>query len=187
MNGEINLENLSDIHLVNLTLDNQKEAFIVLYERHLGDIHEFVQYVLESKPEMIESVVTKTFIAAYKTLGSHNPQLPFIFFLYRIALNIFVKTLSGKLVAYRQKSNFFFRQIKHFSLYQMSQIYKSSVTMAFIYSRFLSRKSRLSNTVPLTDVVENITTEIVVHETQGEDHPPQNKLPQAKLRKSIIF
>ncbi len=187
MNGEINLEKLSDIHLVNLTLDNQKEAFVVLYERHLGDIREFAQYVLESKPEMVESVVTKTFIVAYKTFGSHNPQLPVIVFLYRITLGIFVKTLSGKSVAHRQKSNFFFRQIKHFSLYQISQIYKSSMTLAFVYSRFLSRKSRLLNHASVIEIMENTNREILIHEIPEESRVSQHKLPQPKLQKSIIF
>lgn len=136
----MHLETLSDNHLINLTLDNHKDAFGVLYERHYKQLLEFADYIIL---ENAEDIVTQTFISTYLKLGSHNPNLSFIYFLYRNCISQ-IKKENKRLKLYKnitKESLFFFQHIQHFKLYQIAQIYKTSVTLVILNLEYSHLKS----------------------------------------------
>jgi RNA polymerase sigma-70 factor (ECF subfamily) len=86
---------LTDLHLVELTLAGSHEAFEVLVHRYACAIHGLAASMLRSEVEA-QDVVQETFLAAFRKLESFSRSSPFRAWLYRIATNACLMRLRSR-------------------------------------------------------------------------------------------
>ena len=87
------LTNLSDMELVQLALEQEQMAFIVLYTRyHTGVKSHISRYV--SQKEDVEDICLESFQKAFSQIDSFNPEYKFSTWIYRIARNTAFDYLS---------------------------------------------------------------------------------------------
>ena len=80
------LTNLSDMELVNMALDQNQAAFIVLYTRYNTGVKGHISRYVSQK-EDIEDICLESFQKAFSQIGSYNSEYKFSTWLYRIARN----------------------------------------------------------------------------------------------------
>ena len=80
------LTNLSDTELVNLALEQNQAAFIVLYTRYNAGVRGHISRYVSQK-EDIEDICLESFQKAFSQIGTYNPEYKLSTWLYRIARN----------------------------------------------------------------------------------------------------
>lgn len=78
---------VSDIELVNQTLDVDGERFNELVERYYAKISRYLNRLLSRNTADVEECLSETFLKAYVNLSTYSPRAPFSAWLYRIAHN----------------------------------------------------------------------------------------------------
>ena len=87
------LTDLTDYELVQLAIEQNQAAFIVLYTRYnIGVRSHISRYV--SQKEDIEDICLESFQKAFSQITSYNPEYKFSTWLYRIARNTAFDHLS---------------------------------------------------------------------------------------------
>lgn len=81
---------ITDEELVTQAKNGEREAFGVLYERHLDAIYRYLSYRLGTV-EDAEDLTTTVFLRAWQKIDSYSWRgLPFLAWLYRIAHNLVI-------------------------------------------------------------------------------------------------
>ena len=80
------LTNLPDTELVQLALEQNQAAFIVLYTRYNAGVRSHISRYVSQK-EDIEDISLESFQKAFSQIASYNPEFRFSTWLYRIARN----------------------------------------------------------------------------------------------------
>ena len=86
---------LTDLQLVELTLNGEVTAFEVLVRKYAGGIHGLAMGMLRSDAEA-QDIVQETFLAAFRKLPSFSRRSPFRAWLYRIATNACLMRLRSR-------------------------------------------------------------------------------------------
>ncbi|MBR6732582.1 MAG: sigma-70 family RNA polymerase sigma factor [Bacteroidales bacterium] len=87
------LTDLTDVELVELALEQNQAAFIVLYTRYNAGVRNHISRYVAQK-EDIEDICLESFQKAFSQIGSFNPEYKFSTWLYRIARNTAFDHLS---------------------------------------------------------------------------------------------
>ncbi len=87
------LTNLTDIELVQLALEQNQAAYIVLYKRYDVGVRSHISRYIPQK-EDIEDIALESFQKAFSQIASYNPEYKFSTWLYRIARNTAFDHLS---------------------------------------------------------------------------------------------
>ena len=97
----LKLTDMSDKELVELALEQNQAAFIVLYTRYNAGVKSHIsKYITQAEDK--EDVALESFQKAFSQIGSYNPEYKFSTWLYRIARNTAFDHISRK---DREKSN----------------------------------------------------------------------------------
>ena len=81
---------ITDEELVAKAKSGEREAFGVLYERHMGAIYRYLSYRLGTV-EDAEDLTTTVFLRGWQNIDSYSWRgLPFLAWLYRIAHNLLI-------------------------------------------------------------------------------------------------
>lgn len=99
---------MTDQEIVNLTLNKDKNKFILIVERYERQIIAYVARLLNFHQQNAEDVASQTFMKAYINLASYNQNLKFSSWLYRIAHNEsinFIKLNQSSLDLDKQPEN----------------------------------------------------------------------------------
>ena len=91
----LKLTELSDKELVDLALQQNQAAFIVLYTRYSAGVRSHISKYI-SQAEDREDVALESFQKAFSPLGLYNPEYRFSTWLYRIARNTAFDHISRK-------------------------------------------------------------------------------------------
>ena len=97
----LKLTELTDKELVDLALEQNQAAFIVLYTRYIAGVKSHISRYI-SLTEDKEDVALESFQKAFSQIASYNPEYKFSTWLYRIARNTALDHISRK---DREKSN----------------------------------------------------------------------------------
>ena len=97
----LKLTELTDKELVDLALDQNQAAFIVLFTRYIAGVKSHISRYI-SLTEDKEDVALESFQKAFSQIASYNPEYKFSTWLYRIARNTALDHISRK---DREKSN----------------------------------------------------------------------------------
>ena len=97
----LKLTELTDKELVDLALEQNQAAFIVLYTRYIAGVKGHISRYI-SLTEDKEDVALESFQKAFSQIASYNPEYKFSTWLYRIARNTALDHISRK---DREKSN----------------------------------------------------------------------------------
>ena len=89
----LKLTDLPDIDLVNLALEQNQAAYIVLYTRYNVGVRSHISRYVSQK-EDIEDICLESFQKAFSQIGTYNPGYKFSTWLYRIARNTAFDYLS---------------------------------------------------------------------------------------------
>ena len=95
------LTELSDKELVDLALQQNQAAFIVLYTRYSAGVRNHISKYI-SQAEDREDVALESFQKAFSQISSYNPEFKFSTWLYRIARNTALDHISKR---DREKNN----------------------------------------------------------------------------------
>ncbi len=95
------LTEMSDARLVELALEQNQAAYIVLYTRYNAGVRTHIARYISQK-EDIEDICLESFQKAFSQMASYNPEYKFSTWLYRIARNTALDHISRK---DREKSN----------------------------------------------------------------------------------
>lgn len=95
------LTELTDKELVDLALEQNQAAFIVLYTRYIAGVKSHISRYI-SLTEDKEDVALESFQKAFSQIASYNPEYKFSTWLYTIARNTALDHISRK---DREKSN----------------------------------------------------------------------------------
>lgn len=87
------LTDLTDQGLVQLALEQNQAAFIVLYTRYNTGVKSHISRYVSQK-EDVEDICLESFQKAFSQIGSYNPEYKFSTWLYRIARNTAFDHLS---------------------------------------------------------------------------------------------
>ncbi len=87
------LTNLSDMELVQLALEQNQAAFIVLYTRYNTGVKSHISRYVNQK-EDVEDICLESFQKAFSQIGNFNPEYKFSTWIYRIARNTAFDHLS---------------------------------------------------------------------------------------------
>ena len=87
------LTNLSDMELVQLALEQNQAAFIVLYTRYNTGVKSHISRYVNQK-EDVEDICLESFQKAFSQIGNFNPEYKFSTWIYRIARNTAFDYLS---------------------------------------------------------------------------------------------
>ena len=87
------LTNLSDMELVQLALEQNQAAFIVLYTRYNTGVKSHSSRYVNQK-EDVEDICLESFQKAFSQIGNFNPEYKFSTWIYRIARNTAFDYLS---------------------------------------------------------------------------------------------
>ena len=80
------LTNLTDTELVQLALEQNQAAFIVLYTRYNTGVRSHISRYVNQK-EDVEDICLESFQKAFSQIGNYNPEFKFSTWIYRIARN----------------------------------------------------------------------------------------------------
>ena len=95
------LTDLSDKELVDLALQQNQAAFIVLYTRYNAGVKNHIsKYIAQTEDK--EDVALESFQKAFSQISSYNPEFKFSTWLYRIARNTALDHISKR---DREKNN----------------------------------------------------------------------------------
>ena len=95
------LTDLSDKELVDLALQQNQAAFIVLYTRYNAGVKNHIsKYIAQAEDK--EDVALESFQKAFSQISSYNPEFKFSTWLYRIARNTALDHIS---IRDREKNN----------------------------------------------------------------------------------
>ncbi len=97
----LKLTNLSDTELVQLALEQNQAAYIVLYKRYEVGVRSHISRCISQK-EDIEDIALESFQKAFSQIGSYKPEFKFSTWIYRIARNTAFDYLSRQ---NREKNN----------------------------------------------------------------------------------
>ena len=97
----LKLTELTDKELVDLALEQNQAAFIVLYTRYIAGVKSHISRYI-SLTEDKEDVALESFQKAFSQIASYNPEYKFSTWLYTIARNTALDHISRK---DREKSN----------------------------------------------------------------------------------
>ena len=89
----LKLTDLPDIDLVNLALEQNQAAYIVLYTRYNVGVRSHISRYVSQK-EDIEDICLESCQKAFSQIGTYNPEYKFSTWLYRIARNTAFDYLS---------------------------------------------------------------------------------------------
>jgi RNA polymerase sigma-70 factor (ECF subfamily) len=81
------LKKLSDLELVNLTLNSDKEYFSELVDRYHARLFRYLSRLMFSRLADAEECLGETFLKAYINLSTYSHRTSFSAWLYRIAHN----------------------------------------------------------------------------------------------------
>lgn len=95
------LTELTDKELVDLALQQNQAAFIVLYTRYSAGVRNHISKYI-SQAEDREDVALESFQKAFSQISSYNPEFKFSTWLYRIARNTALDHISKR---GREKNN----------------------------------------------------------------------------------
>ncbi len=95
------LTELTDKELVDLALQQNQAAFIVLYTRYSAGVRNHISKYI-SQAEDREDVALESFQKAFSQISSYNPEFKFSTWLYRIARNTALDHISKR---DREKNN----------------------------------------------------------------------------------
>ena len=87
------LTNLTDTELVQLALEQNQAAFIVLYTRYNTGVTSHISRYVNQK-EDVEDICLESFQKAFSQIGHYNPEFKFSTWIYRIARNTAFDYLS---------------------------------------------------------------------------------------------
>ena len=87
------LTNLTDTELVQLALEQNQAAFIVLYTRYNTGVRSHISRYVNQK-EDVEDICLESFQKALCQIGNYNPEFKFSTWIYRIARNTAFDYLS---------------------------------------------------------------------------------------------
>jgi RNA polymerase sigma-70 factor (ECF subfamily) len=87
------LTNLTDTELVQLALEQNQAAFIVLYTRYNTGVRGHISRYVNQK-EDVEDICLESFQKAFSQIGNYNPEFKFSTWIYRIARNTAFDYLS---------------------------------------------------------------------------------------------
>ena len=87
------LTNLTDTELVQLALEQNQAAFIVLYTRYNTGVRSHISRYVNQK-EDVEDICPESFQKAFSQIGNYNPEFKFSTWIYRIARNTAFDYLS---------------------------------------------------------------------------------------------
>ena len=87
------LTNMQDAELVQLALEQNQAAFIVLYTRYNAGVRSHISRYVAQK-EDIEDICLESFQKAFSQIGTYNPEFKLSTWLYRIARNTAFDHLS---------------------------------------------------------------------------------------------
>ena len=87
------LTNLTDTELVQLALEQNQAAFIVLYTRYTTGVRSHISRYVNQK-EDVEDICLESFQKAFSQIGNYNPEFKFSTWIYRIARNTAFDYLS---------------------------------------------------------------------------------------------
>ena len=87
------LTNLTDTELVQLALEQNQAAFIVLYTRYNTGVRSHISRYVNQK-EDVEDICLESFQKAFSQIGNYNPEFKFSTWIYRIARNTAFDYLS---------------------------------------------------------------------------------------------
>lgn len=97
----LKLTDLSDKELVDLALQQNQAAFIVLYTRYNAGVKNHIsKYIAQAEDK--EDVALESFQKAFSQISSYNPEFKFSTWLYRIARNTALDHISKR---DREKNN----------------------------------------------------------------------------------
>ena len=97
----LKLTELTDKELVDLALQQNQAAFIVLYTRYSAGVRNHISKYI-SQAEDREDVALESFQKAFSQISSYNPEFKFSTWLYRIARNTALDHISKR---DREKNN----------------------------------------------------------------------------------
>ena len=97
----LKLTELTDKELVDLALQQNQAAFIVLYTRYSAGVRNHISKYI-SQAEDREDVALESFQKAFSQISSYNPEFKFSTWLYRIATNTALDHISKR---DREKNN----------------------------------------------------------------------------------
>ena len=80
------LTDLADYELVQLAIEQNQAAFIVLYTRYNIGVRSHISRYVAQK-EDVEDICLESFQKAFSQIGTYNPEYKFSTWLYRIARN----------------------------------------------------------------------------------------------------
>ena len=80
------LTDLTDYELVQLAIEQNQAAFIVLYTRYNIGVRSHISRYVAQK-EDVEDICLESFQKAFSQIGTYNPEYKFSTWLYRIARN----------------------------------------------------------------------------------------------------
>ncbi len=87
------LTNLTDTELVQLALEQNQAAFIVLYTRYNTGVRSHISRYVNQK-EDVEDICLESFQKAFSQIGNYIPEFKFSTWIYRIARNTAFDYLS---------------------------------------------------------------------------------------------
>ncbi len=87
------LTNLPDIELIEMALEQNQMAFVVLYSRYNGGVRNHISRYVTQK-EDVEDICLESFQKAFSQIATYNPKYKFSTWLYRIARNTAFDHLS---------------------------------------------------------------------------------------------
>ena len=91
------LTELTDKELVDLALEQNQAAFIVLYTRYIAGVKSHISRYI-SLTEDKEDVALESFQKAFSQIASYNPEYKFSTWLYTIARNTALDHISRNLL-----------------------------------------------------------------------------------------
>ena len=87
------LTDLPDINLVQMAMEQNQAAFIILYTRYNAGVRNHIaRYILQK--EDVEDICLESFQKAFSQIDTYNPEYKFSTWLYRIARNTAFDYLS---------------------------------------------------------------------------------------------
>jgi hypothetical protein len=127
----MNFESLSDNHLINLAIDNHKEAFGILWERHHENIDEYVGLVAPNIHS--DAIIIDIFTQTYQQLASYSAQISFEIWLIRLSLEHIIHLSHRSLRSDIQRATFYYcREFKEYSHSDTARIYRTTVMSLYL-------------------------------------------------------
>jgi RNA polymerase sigma-70 factor (ECF subfamily) len=85
---------MEDKELIKLVREGRKDTFAELVERYQTGLFRYV-YSIVKDSDMADDITQDTFVKAYNSLGSYNPEFAFATWLYRIGHNTALNAIKA--------------------------------------------------------------------------------------------